>query len=130
MSKQERMFNRLVYEMICYKAKSKDEKEKRLFNFFSQSEFHYDVFCDSVYILMTKNNNNTIFLDEFGHTHFDYINDSVFAYELLCSKDIEGYNDDIIKYIDLALFRLENRIKSLNKLRVISTVGGSPIKYS
>ena len=125
MSKQEILFKTLVSNLICSKVASVEEREKRLLTFYSQAELYYDVFCDSVYMLTTNPNVNSLFLDEFGYTHFECSNDKFFVCELLRKEDIIGCNDDIILYIDLALGRLQYRLETLNKLRVIKSFTAS-----
>lgn len=121
MSKQELLFKTLVSKLICKKVNSPEEQEKQLFEFYNQADFYYEVFCESIYMLMTRNSVNTIFMDEFGDTHLGYSNDNIVGYELLCNEDIEDSNDDIIKYIQLALDRLQYRLDTLNNLHVIRT---------
>lgn len=125
MSKQEMLYKTLVSKLICNKVTSSEEREKRLFTFYNQSEFYYDVFCESVYMLMTRNSVNTIYLDEFGYTHFEFPNDKIVGYELLSKEDIISYNDDIILYIELALTRLQNQLETLNNIRVIKSFSSS-----
>lgn len=125
MSKQEFLFKSLISKLICSKVASAEEREKRLLAFHGQSELYYDVFCDSIYILATNPNANSIFLDEFGYTHFECSNPNVFVYELLRKEDIISCNDDIILYVDLALGRLQCRLDALNKLSVIKSLTAS-----
>ena len=113
MSTQEMRFKALVSEMICCKLDLSEEREKRLLNFYNHAEFYYEVFCESVYILQTRNNVDSLSLDDFGYTHFNYINtDKLLGYALLTKEDIVNQNDDIILYIELALKRLEARLHS------------------
>lgn len=113
LTEQELLFNRLVSELITYKNISIEEKQVSLLNFLSQSEFYYDVFCESVYILMTNDSIDTLSIDNTGYSRFDIIvlnDDNFVGFELLTKEDIVSVNDDIIVYIDLALKRLQTRL--------------------
>ena len=111
MSTQEMRFKALVSELICCKMDVSKERENRLLNFYNHAEFYYDAFCESVYMLTTRNNVDTISLDDFGYTHFNYINnDNILGYALLTKEDVVSPCDDIITYIELALKRLESRL--------------------
>lgn len=113
LTEQELLFNRLVSELITYKNISNEEKQVSLLNFLSQSEFYYDVFCESVYILMTNDSIDTLSIDNTGYSRFDIIvlnDDNFVGFELLTKEDIVSVNDDIIVYIDLALKRLQTRL--------------------
>lgn len=121
MSTEEKWFKALVSELICYKMDLSEERERRLLNFHNQAEFYYDVFCESIYILSTRNDVETLSLDDFGYTQFNYINnDNIFGYALLSKEDIRNSNDDIILYINLALGRLEKRLHCASN---VSTFG-------
>lgn len=112
MSTQEKLFKTLVSKMICKTRPCSEEREQRLLAFYNQSEFLYDVFCESVYTLVTTNNIGSISLDDFGCTRFDSAGDECGAGQtLLSQKDVMASCDDIIAYVDLALNRLQNRLE-------------------
>ena len=113
MSTQEKLFKTLVSKMICKKMPCSEEREQRLLAFYSQSEFFYDMFCESVYTLVSTNNISVISLDDFGHTQFDSVGENCgVGQALLSQKDVACPSDDIIIYIDLALQRLQNRLEA------------------
>lgn len=111
----ELLFKTLVSDLIRSKDFHTGEKEHRLINFWNQSEFYYDVFCESIYLLMTEDSVDTLSIDDVGYSRFDVIvlSDDFFpGFELLTKADIRPDVDDLIVYVDLALSRLENRVKS------------------
>ena len=113
MSTHEKLFKTLISKMICKKMPCSEEREQRLLAFYSQSEFFYDMFCESVYTLVSTNNISVISLDDFGCTQFDAAGDNCGAGQgLLYRKDITDSCDDIIVYVDLALSRLQNRLET------------------
>lgn len=111
MSAEEKWFKALVTELICYKLDLSEEREQRLLGFHNQAEFYYGLFCESIYMLSVKNDIETISLDDFGYTHFNYINhDNIVGYALLSEDDINQPVEDIILYIRMALERLDKRL--------------------
>lgn len=118
---QEMRFKALISELICYKMDLSEEREKRLINFHNNAEFYYDVFCESVHILLTRNTVETVSLDNFGYTHFNYINnDNILGYALLTKDDVVNPSDDIVTYIELALKRLEKRLHGASSVSMLS----------
>ena len=120
LSRQERQFRTLVSDLIRCKDIRAKEKEYRLINFWNQSEYYYDVFCESIHMLMTDDSIDTLSIDDGGYTCFDIIvlaDDYYPGYELLTKEDIQAEVDDIIIYIDIALSRLDTRIKGFHKIK-------------
>lgn len=111
-TEQEMLYKKLVSKLILNNEVSLKEKEFRLFNFLNQSDFYYDVFCESVYQLMTNDSVETISLDDTGYPRVGFIclDDYYVGFELLSKNDIESAEDDIIIYVNLALERLQYRL--------------------
>lgn len=113
-SRQELLFKTLVTDLIRCKDIRMKEKEYRLVNFWNQPEFYYDVFCESIYMLMTDDSVDTLSIDDSGYSRFDIIvlaDDFYPGFELLTKEDIRPDVDDLIVYVDIALSRLRNRLK-------------------
>ena len=112
MTEQELLYKKLVTNLICVKDVPSKEKNFLLYNFLNQSEYYYDVFCDSIYILMTDDSVETLSLDDTGYARFNFVrlDDFFVGFELLSKKDIASPEDDVVVYINLALERLRNRL--------------------
>lgn len=112
---QEMMFRALVSELIRHKDVPEQDKEYRLVNFWNQPEFYYDVFCESIYILMIDDSIDSLSIDDSGYTRSDIIvlaDDYFPGFELLSKEDMRDDVDDLIVYVDIALSRLSHRLKS------------------
>ncbi len=111
-TEQETLYKKLVTNLICGKDISFKEKNFLLFNFLNQSEFYYDVFCDSVYLFMTNDSLETFSLDDSGYARFNFgkLDNCFVGLDLLVREDIVDSEEDIIIYINLALKRLERRL--------------------
>lgn len=111
---QELLYRSLVTKLICCGKLSDKEKNFRLANFWNQAEYFYDIFCESAYIMMTDDTVDALSIDDSGYARFDIIvlNDDFYVgFELLSKDDIQPDVDDVIVYIDLALSRLDSRLK-------------------
>lgn len=116
-------FRTLVSDLIRCKDTRARDKEHRLINFWNQSEFYYDVFCESIYMLMTDSSVDALSIDDAGYARFDIIvlaDDFFPGFELLTKEDIRPDVDDLIVYVDLALSRLDSRIKNIRKINAYS----------
>ena len=126
LTNHELRFKTLVSDLIRCKDFHAREKENRLINFWNQSEFYYDVFCESIYMLMTDDSVDTLSIDDVGYSRFDVIvlSDDFFpGFELLTKEDIHPDVDDLIFYVDIALKRLDSRIKNVRKMGVHTSFG-------
>ena len=119
LTRQETIFRTVVSDLIRCKDIRMKEKEYRLMNFWNQAEFYYDVFCESIYMLMTDTDVDALSIDDAGYTRFDIIvlaDDYYPGFELLTRDDIRSDVDDLIYYVDIALKRLDSRIKNVRKM--------------
>lgn len=120
LTSQEAMFRNLVSDLIRCKDIRAKEKEHRLINFWNQADYYYDIFCESVYMLMTESDVDALSIDDAGYSCFDIIvlNDDFYpGFELLTKADVRPDVDDLIHYVDIALSRLDVRINKLCKAR-------------
>lgn len=119
LTNHETSFRTLVSDLIRCKDISVKEKDFRLLNFWNQSEFYYDIFCESIYMLMTDASIDSLSIDDSGYARFDIIvlsDDFYPGFELLTQNDIRSDVDDLIYYVDIALSRLGNRISTVSKM--------------
>lgn len=118
LTKHETRFRTLVSDLIRCKEIRVRDKEHRLINFWNQSEFYYEVFCESIYLLMTDDSIDALSIDDAGYTRSDIIvlaDDYFPGFEILTKEDICSDVDDLIVYVDLALSRLDSRIQNIRK---------------
>ncbi len=133
MTAQEKMFKVLVSELICNKIDFSAEREKRLMTFYNHAEYYYEVFCESIHILVTNHDVTSISLDDYGFTRFGYIdNDTIIGYNLLSREDIVDASRDIIFYVELALARLQKRLNISDNVSAIKNQRSryQMVKYS
>lgn len=116
LTNQEALFRALVSDLIRCKDIRAKEREHRLVNFWNQADYYYDIFCESIYMLMTDDSVDALSIDDAGYSRFDIIvlNDDFYpGFELLTKDDIRSDVDDLIYYVEIALSRLDSRIAKI-----------------
>ena len=63
-TEEEKAFIKLFTRLICSKSAFEQEKERKMLEFITNSEFYYDVLCEGVYSVMTDDGVETLSLDE------------------------------------------------------------------
>lgn len=111
-TEEELAFIKIFTRLICAKTTFEHEKERRMLEFITNSEFYYDVLCEAVYSVMTDNGVETLSLDEKGFSRLNLFSPLAFdaGFELLSKDDVSNPNDDVIVYINVVLQRLLQRV--------------------
>lgn len=114
-TKQQDRFELLVIRRLI-RTPDIDKRFDVLGDFFHNRENYYDEFCNRIYDL--SQNSRCLLLDSKGLTllgnEAEADNSSKLC--LLTCEDMKGDCEDIIKYIDLALDRLEENLNSVDIL--------------
>lgn len=111
-TEEEKAFIKLFTRLICTMSSYEHEKERRMLEFITNSEFYYDVLCEGVYSVMTDDGVGTLSLDETGFTRLNLFSPLGFdaGFELLSKEDVSNPDDDVIIYINIVLQRLMQRV--------------------
>lgn len=111
-TEEEKVFVKLFTKLICIRTSFDSEKERKMLEFITNSEFYYDVLCEAVYSVMTDDGVETLSLDETGFSRLNLFTPLGFdaGFELLSKDDVSSPNDDVIIYINLILQRLMQRV--------------------
>lgn len=111
-TEEELAFIKIFTRLICAKISFQHEKERRMLEFITNSEFYYDVLCEAVYSVMVDDGVETLSLDEKGFSRLNLFSPLVFdaGFELLSKDDISNPYDDVIVYVNVVIQRLLQRV--------------------
>ncbi len=118
-TEEELAFIKIFTRLICMKTAFEYEKERRMLEFLTNSEFYYDVLCEAIYSVMNDDGVETLSLDEKGFSRLNLFSPLGFdaGFELLSKDDVSNPDDDVVVYINIVLQRLMQRVAQEERRR-------------